>query len=197
MTTVLISYDYRCPFAKIMHMHVLGAQRAGLDLNIVFSPWTMSQGHRDNPLLDVWDDPSKMNELCALAASASVRDTQPAHFATVHEALFRARHERFIRLATWVEVAQILEEVGVDVDLVAKDMATGRPLGVLRDTFRHFETLEAFGVPTFVINGDATFVRYMDAPTSDESSRDLIESLVALMTTRPALNEFKHTRLPN
>ena len=56
---------------------------------------------------------------------------------------------------------------------------------------------EAFGVPTFVVNGDATFVRYMVPPTDDGAeSAKIIESLITLMALQPDLNEFKHTRLP-
>ena len=52
-------------------------------------------------------------------------------------------------------------------------------------------------MPTFVVGGDATFVRYMKPPTGEaQDSIKLIESLVALIATEPELNEFKHTRLP-
>jgi len=52
-------------------------------------------------------------------------------------------------------------------------------------------------VPTFVLNDDATFVRYMSEPSGDRSqSVELIETLLAMMTDRPDLNEFKHTQVP-
>jgi hypothetical protein len=64
------------------------------------------------------------------------------------------------------------------------------------ESFREFERYEAFGVPTFVVGGDATFVRYMNPPTNDASaSIALIESLVTLMSDQSALNEFKHTKV--
>ena len=59
------------------------------------------------------------------------------------------------------------------------------------------ERYEAFGVPTFVVDNDATFVRYMTAPNGDAAaSAAIIESLVTLMATQSDLNEFKHTRVP-
>jgi hypothetical protein len=63
------------------------------------------------------------------------------------------------------------------------------------ESFREFERYEAFGVPTFVVNGDATFVRYMNPPTEPTASIALVESLIDLMTNQVALNEFKHTKV--
>jgi hypothetical protein len=60
------------------------------------------------------------------------------------------------------------------------------------------ERYEAFGVPTFVVGPDATFVRYMNPPTDDaQASIKIIDSLVTLMVEQPELNEFKHTRVAN
>jgi len=48
-----------------------------------------------------------------------------------------------------------------------------------------------------VIGNDATFVRYMNGPTSDaQASIAVIESLVSMMANQPEINEFKHTRAP-
>ena len=51
-------------------------------------------------------------------------------------------------------------------------------------------------MPTFLIGNDATFVRYMTEPVSDDNSAQIITSLVTLMASQGDLNEFKHTRLP-
>ena len=47
-----------------------------------------------------------------------------------------------------------------------------------------------FGVPTFVTDDDAVFVRYMERGRAD----DLVRTLDLLEWNR--LNEFKRTRLP-
>src|SRR5487761_2606750 len=103
MTTFGLSYDYRCPFAKNSHLHVLAALGVGADFDVEFIPWTMSQGHRAPGAVDVWDDPQHDQALLALAVSVSVRDQQPEHFLAAHETLFRARHERAIRLVSLSE----------------------------------------------------------------------------------------------
>jgi hypothetical protein len=193
--TFQLSYDYRCPFAKNIHLHVVTALRAGADFDVTFVPWTMSQGYRASGAPDVWDDPTRDAEHLALAVSTSVRDLQPEHFLDAHEALFRARHERAIRLVNEDEIKEALRGIGVDLDLVFDDVSSRRPHKVIGESFREFERYEAFGVPTFVVDGDATFVRYMNPPTDTTASIALIESLVTLMTNDSALNEFKHTKV--
>ena len=196
MPDVTVSYDYRCPFAKNIHLHLVAALRHGTQFAVTFAPWTMSQGHKEESEPDVWDDPSRDAEHLALAVSVSVRDEQPEHFLGVHEAFYRARHERGQRLVEWDQIVEILRPLHVDVERVSADVASRRPHRVLADTYREFAGYEAFGVPTFVVNGDATFVRYMDPPTDDSSaSVALLEQLYGLMTTSTALNEFKHTRV--
>lgn len=197
MTEFKISYDYRCPFAKNLHLHLVRALRAGAEWSVEFSPWTMSQGHRAEGAPDVWADPTKDPDLLALAVSVSVRDHQPDRFLDAHEALFRARHESGLRLASWEDIDKALANVQLDVDAIRRDVASRRPHGIIADTFHEFERYEAFGVPTVVIDGDGTFIRYMSAPDgNDAASVDLITRLIALMTRDADLNEFKHTRVP-
>jgi hypothetical protein len=191
-----LSFDYRCPFAKNIHLHVVTALRAGADLDVNFAPWSLSQGSRaDGP--DVWNDPAYDADLIALAAAISVRDQQSEYFLDAHEALFRARHDRAIRLVTLDEISNVLAPLGIDMAKVAADVASRRPHDVIAASHKEFDRFEAFGVPTFVVNDDATFVRYMSEPSDDPAeSVELITSLLAMMTNRADLNEFKHTQLP-
>ena len=62
-----LSFDYRCPFAKNMHLHVITALRAGADLNVTFMPWSLSQGSRADGAPDVWNDPAYDDDLLSLA----------------------------------------------------------------------------------------------------------------------------------
>lgn len=197
MQSFKLSYDYRCPFAKNIHLHAVAALRAGADLSIEFSPWTMSQGYRDEGAPDVWADPSKDADLLALAVSVSIRDQQPEHFLDAHEALFRGRHEQGLALKSWADIEAALATTNVDLEAVRRDVDARRPHAVIGATFREFEGYEAFGVPTFVVNGDATFVRYMRAPSDDDqASAKLFDSLLTLMSSEVDLNEFKHTKVP-
>jgi 2-hydroxychromene-2-carboxylate isomerase len=197
VTSFDLSYDYRCPFAKNIHLHVLTALRAGADFEVNFVPWTLSQGYRAEGAPDVWDDSAFDEDLLSLCASVSVRDQQPEHFLGAHEALFRARHERAVRLVTMEEIDGVLSPIGVDMEQVRADVTSRRPHKVIGQCYDEFSRYEAFGVPTFVVGDDATFVRYMSAPSNDaQASVRIIESLVNLMANQSDLNEFKHTRLP-
>jgi predicted DsbA family dithiol-disulfide isomerase len=191
-----VSYDYRCPFAKNIHLHLVTALQAGADFQVNFIPWTLSQGYREDGAPDVWNDLARDSELLALAVSTSIRDQQPDLFLAAHEALFKARHERAIRLVTIEEIDEVLGPVGVDMQRVRDDVATRRPHQVIGESFAQYERYEAFGVPTFVVNGDATFVRYMTAPGDHAyDSIKMLDALVTMMELEPALNEFKHTRV--
>jgi 2-hydroxychromene-2-carboxylate isomerase len=192
-----LSFDYRCPFAKNIHLHVVTALRAGADFDVNFAPWSLSQGSRSDGATDVWNDPAYDGDLLALAAGISVRDQQSEYFLDAHEALFRARHDRAIRLVTLDEISNVLAPLGVDMAKVAADVASRRPHEVIAASHKEFDRFEAFGVPTFVVNGDATFVRYMSEPSDEPAeSVELITSLLTMMTSRADLNEFKHTQLP-
>jgi hypothetical protein len=192
-----LSFDYRCPFAKNIHLHVIAALRAGADFDVTFAPWSLSQGSRGDGAPDVWNDPAYDADLISLAAAISVRDEQSAFFLDAHEALFRARHDRAIRLVTLDEISNVLAPLGVDMAMVAADVASRRPHDVIAASHKEFDRFEAFGVPTFVVNDDATFVRYMSEPSDDPvASIELVNSLLTLMTSGSDLNEFKHTQLP-
>lgn len=198
MSSFDLSFDYRCPFAKNLHLHVISALRAGADFDVNFMPWSLSQGSRADGAPDVWNDPAYDTDLLSLAVGISIRDQQPALFLDAHEALFRARHGGRKRLVTLEEISDVLSPLGVDMSMVAADVASRRPHDVIAASHKEFDRFEAFGVPTFVVNEEATFVRYMKEPSDDaQASVELITTLVTMMESRPDLNEFKHTQLPN
>lgn len=192
-----LSFDYRCPFAKNMHLHVITALRAGADFDVTFMPWSLSQGSRADGAPDVWNDPAYDGDLLSLAVGISIRDQQSDVFLDAHEAFFRARHGGRKRLVTLDEIGEVLVPLGVDMSMVAADVASRRPHDVIAASHKEFDRFEAFGVPTFVVDDQATFVRYMNEPSEDAlASVELITTLVNMMASRPALNEFKHTQLP-
>ena len=95
------------------------------------------------------------------------------------------------------QIEQVLADQDIDLATIRDDVASRRPHKVIGANFERYEALEAFGVPTFVVGSDATFVRYMTGPTDDaQASIKLIDSIVTLIEAQPELNEFKHTRVP-
>jgi len=191
-----VTYDYLCPFARIVHEHLVEGLRAAAGWDVTFTPWTLLQGHNDDGAPDVWDDASRSNDLVALEAGLAVRDAWPDRFLDVHLALFRARHDRSMRLASREDVAIVLREVALDPDAVFEVVDGGAARKEIAASWRRLvDEHEAFGVPTFVVGDDAVFVRLMDLPADGGDATRTIEQIVSLMVDRPTINEFKHTTI--
>lgn len=197
MTTFSVSYDYRCPFAKNMHLHLIEALREGAPWNVTFVPWTLSQVHREEGEPDAWDNPARRDDHVALAAGWWISEYDPDHFLDAHEALFKARHHDGAALKSIDEVRSALRHTGVSLEQLTNALEEDAPYKALGEAFRSYEPYESFGVPTFLLDGRATFVRYMKEPTGEEgASRRMIESLLDLMTNASDINEFKQTTVP-
>ena len=197
MTDFAVTWDYRCPFARNAHEHLIEGLRAGADWNVRFVPFSLGQVHVAEGEPDVWARPESDSGLLALRAGVVVRDRFPDRFLDVHEALFALRHDEGRHLEDEAEVRRVLGEQGVDADAVLAEIATGAPL----ETVRHEHTAAAddndvWGVPTFVSGDKAVFVRLMERPQGDgELARRTIDRVVDLLDGFPELNEFKHTSL--
>jgi len=192
-----VTWDYRCPFARNIHEHLVAGLADGADWDVSFLPFTLSQGHVPEGGTPVWDDPEKFDDLIALAAGVVVRDQYPDQFGEVHVALFAARHDEGLDIRNPAVIATILDAHGVPGDKVLAEIETGGPIDEIRKA--HIQAvgeLSIFGVPTFVVDGRAVFVRQMNRPEGDGAlARRTIENIVELMEQQPDLNEFKYTTL--
>ncbi len=192
-----MTYDYRCPFARNAHEHLVVALRAEAEWDVELTPFSLSQAHVEEGGVPVWDDPAKAPDLLAIEASLVVRDEFPDNFYDVHIGLFSARHDRSLDLRDESVVRDVLRAAGVDADGVLRIVADGGP----HETFRKeheaaVNNHQVFGVPTFVVDDKAAFVRIMTRPGDDSSeARSTIDAVLALFDEHPELNEFKHTSL--
>ena len=196
--TFAVTWDYRCPFARNGHEHVLAGLDAGAEWDVTFVPFFLNQGTGADGQ-DTWDDPAHQSDLLALAAGVAVRDLVPDRFPSVHQALFTARHAEGADLRDRGVVHAALTRAGVDADAVLAEVDSGWPAKVVRQEHeRYAQDFEVFGVPTFVVGGDAVFVRLMDRPEGDGArARATIDRVLGLIVDHPELNEFKFTRLSN
>ncbi len=191
-----ITWDYRCPFARIVHKHIVDGLLDGADWKVDFVPFSLGQVHVEEGETPIWERPEDDTGILALQAAVVVRDTAPDLFPTVHRALFEARHVEGAQLRDELVLRGLLEANGIDPDPVFAEVATGRPLEIIRDEHtRVANDLDVWGVPTFMADGRAAFVRLMDLPTDSADARRSIERIVDLLTGWPSLNEFKHTSL--
>jgi len=192
-----VTWDYRCPFARNAHEHLVTALADGADWDVTFLPFSLSQVHVPEGGIPVWDDPGKFKDLVALAAGVVVRDQYPAQFGAVHHALFSARHDQSLDLREAAVVAGVLDAAGVPGDKVLAELAGGGPIEeIKRSHLMAVNEWSVFGVPTFVVDGRAVFVRLMSRPQGDAAlARRTIEGIVRLVDEQPDLNEFKFTTL--
>lgn len=192
-----VTWDYRCPFARNAHEHLLTALEAGADWDVHFVPFSLGQVHVAEGDTDVWDAPEKDTGIVALQAGVVVRDRFPERFHAVHRDLFAARHDHGLKLKDPDVVRDVLARHAVDVDEVFASIDDGTALKQIRSEHEAaVEQHNVWGVPTFIAGDEAVFVRLMDRSpegTDPAVSRRSIESIIGLLDEWPNLNEFKHT----
>jgi 2-hydroxychromene-2-carboxylate isomerase len=192
-----ITWDYRCPFARNAHEHVIDALEAGADWDVTFVPFSLGQVHVAEGQPDVWDDPESDTGLLALQAGVVVRDKFPDKFLAVHRALFALRHDEGLQLKEPTEIRRVLEGAGVDADAVFDEIATGRPLQLVKEEHTAAaEQHKVWGVPTFVQHDQSVFVRLMNRPQGDGALATTTVERVLDLLTWTELNEFKHSSIP-
>lgn len=191
---IAVSFDYRCPFARNAHEAMIQAERSGAlpDVRWRFLPFSLDQVHVPENEPPVWERPSEERGggVLALCYGIAIRDTMPEKFLDAHEALFAARHDHGRRLNDVPTLHETLSSVGVDPDTIASEVDSGQPLTTL--AAEHDEALErwkVFGVPTFIEDETAVFVRFMERGRVD----DLTRMIDLLQWER--FNEFKRTTI--
>jgi 2-hydroxychromene-2-carboxylate isomerase len=195
-----VTWDYRCPFARNAHEHVLTGLAAGAEWDVRFVPFSLGQVHVAEGEPDVWDEPDRDSGILALQAAVVVRDRHPQHFPSVHRALFAARHDEGQHLEDPEVVRRVLAGHDVDPDEVLSAVTGGAALRRVRS--EHEEVVashQVWGVPTFLVGEQAVFVRLMNrAPAGSDPSASVsaIERIIGLMAGWTDLNEFKHTSVP-
>jgi 2-hydroxychromene-2-carboxylate isomerase len=192
-----ITFDYRCPFARNAHEHVLAALAGGADLRVRFVPFSLSQVHVAEGATPVWEDPAARDDLIALAAGIVVRDRHEDLFPAAHLALFAARHDHSGDLRDETVVRAALASAGVDDTEVFAELAAGWPFELLREEHETAVTRHSvFGVPTFIAGDEAVFVRLMTRPQGDNAlARATIDRVLDLLVEHTDLNEFKRTTI--
>lgn len=196
MISFAINWDYRCPFARIVHRHVVDGLLDGAGWDVTFVPFSLGQVHVEDGDAPIWERPEDDSGLLALQAAVVVRDQHPERFLPLHRAIFEARHADGAHIRDEDVLRGLLAANDVDPDPVFAEIATGAPLATVRD--EHTTTvkdLDVWGVPTFMAGGRAAFVRLLELPTDATDARRSVERCVELLEGWPQLNEFKHTTL--
>ncbi|MGC9963670.1 MAG: DsbA family protein [Acidimicrobiales bacterium] len=194
-----VTWDYRCPFARNAHEHLLDALDDGAPYDVTFVPFSLNQMHLEEGDPAVFDDPTRHRDLLAMLVGIVVRDRRPDRWRTVHRALFALRHDDSRDLRDESELRAALEREGVDAEYVFGEIASGWPLDTFRKEHDAAERDHAvWGVPTFIVGDQAAFVRIMTRPKGDGAvARRAIDRILDTLEDFPELNELKHTSIKN
>jgi hypothetical protein len=195
--TFALTFDYRCPYARIAHEHVIAGLRAGAEWDVRFLPFSLAQAHVEEGEPPVWVRPEVDSGLLALQVSLAVRDTQPDLFLDVHHALFEHRHANAGHLRERDQLAPVLAATDVDVDAVWAEVDSGRPLVTVEKEHTGFvESHNVWGVPTFIVDDAAVFIRLLELPNGDSQLAVKTVERILDQIAWSSLNEFKHTSIP-
>jgi hypothetical protein len=193
--TVSVTWDYRCPFARNAHEHLIAGLNGGAAWDVRFLVFSLEQAHVEEGAIPVWEEPDRHPGLVANLARVVVRDRMPERFLEVHNALFAARHDQSLDLREPSVISRALDSSGVDGAAVLAEVKDGWPLEVLK--VEHSDAvnrLDVFGVPTAISGDDAAFVRLMHRPAGNAALAErTIDRVLDLLDGWPELNEFKHT----
>lgn len=192
-----LNFDYRCPYARIVHNHVITGLRGGADWNVTFTPFCLGQAHVEDGQSDIWDRPYDDSGIVALQAAIAVRETQPQFFIPVHYAIFEYRHTQNGNLRERGPLNEVIAPCGVDIGAMWSEVDSGSPLATIKDEHTRFASSHSvWGVPTFIVDDKAVFVRLLDLPLGDAAlAINTIERALDNIAWS-SLNEFKHTSVP-
>ena len=198
MRRFALTHDYLCPFARNAAEVVVHALQAGEPFEVDFRAFSLSQVHLEEGETPVWEPGAEPRSgVLALQWGLAVRDELPERFPDVHLALFAARHDQGRDLNDPEVLAAAVASAGVDPDEVAKLVAGGAPAAALAaDHTWAADTARVFGVPTFVTDRRAVFVRLMGRPDTPAAARATLDRVLAMVEDWPDLNEFKATAIP-
>lgn len=197
MAQFAVTYDYLCPFARIANEIVIRALEGGAGHDVAFRPFSLSQVHLEEGEPPVWQTEPRPSGVLALEWGLAVRDEFPEAFNAAHLALFSARHDDGRDLNDLEVLREAIGSAGLDPDAVAKVVAGGQPAKTLAAEHTWgVEQHRVFGVPTFVFDQRAVFIRLMSRKPEAAEARATLDHLLEILTGWPELNELKTTRVP-
>ena len=109
-----ITWDYRCPYARNAHEHVVAALQAGAPWDVRFVSFSLDQAHVKDGDVAVWDEPDRYPGLLANEVGIVLRNLFPERFLSAHVALFAARHDQSLDTRKRDVMVQVLNEQGIE-----------------------------------------------------------------------------------
>ena len=192
-----LTWDYRCPYGRIAHDHVVTGLLNGADWDVTFLPFSLGQSHVEEGMPPIWETPQLDSGIFALQVGVAARDADVLKFAHFHHAMFEYRHTRAGNLNDRTAISTMLGQAGFDADEIFATVDGGGPLATIaREHMQYVNSHQVWGVPTFVVGDSAVFVRLLQTAGGD--ARVAIDTVNRILDNIdwPILNEFKHTSVP-
>lgn len=193
-----VTWDYLCPFARNAHEHLIAGLKGGADWDVKFRFFSLAQTHIEEGGAPVWEDPTAHSGVLAGLAGIVVREKQPERFLDGHLALFSARHDQGVDLRDGEQLAKALDSAGFDGAGILEEAQSGWPVEMAKSEHEEsVQSWEVFGVPTFIADGRAVFVRLMTRPEGDAKlAEKTVDRVLDIFGGFPELNEYKFTKIP-
>ena len=192
-----VTWDYRCPYGRIAHNHIVTGLLAGANWDVTFLPFCLGQSHVDEGMPPIWETPHLDSGLFALQVGMAARDTDQEKFWTFHLNTFEYRHTKAGNLNKRENIAELLTDAGFNADDIFGQVEEGTPLRKIADEhMRYVKSHDVWGVPTFIKNDAAVFVRLLDPALGDSALAISTVNRILDNLEWPILNEFKHTSIP-
>lgn len=192
-----LTWDYRCPYGRIAHDHVVTGLLGGADWNVTFLPFSLGQPHVEPGMPPIWETPHLDSGIFALQVGIAARDTDPEKFLRFHHATFEYRHTRAGNLNDRGALSSMLTDAGFEADEIFALVDTGQPLATIGEEHsRYVASHDVWGVPTFVVGDKAVFVRLLDLAAGDAARAVATIDRILDTIDWDILNEFKHTSVP-
>ena len=192
-----VTWDYRCPYGRIAHNHIVTGLLGGANWDVTFLPFCLGQAHVDEGMPPIWETPHADTGLFALQVGMAARDTDKEKFWTFHLNTFEYRHTKAGNLNKRENIAELLTDAGFNTNDIFGQVEEGTPLRkIAEEHMRYVKSHEVWGVPTFIKDDAAVFVRLLDPALGDATLA--INTVNRLLDNLewPILNEFKHTSIP-
>jgi hypothetical protein len=197
MSRFAVTFDYLCPFARIANELVVRAQEAGAGHEVSFRAFSLTQVHLEEDATPVWETDPPPSGVLALRYGLAVRERFPDRFPAAHLALFDVRHEHGDDLNDPAVLDAAVASAGLDPAEVARAAADADVAKALAaDHTWGVTEHRVFGVPTFVTDERAVFVRLMRRSPGGEPAVATLDRLLEMIDSWTDLNEFKATRIP-
>ena len=194
--TFAVTWDYRCPFARNAHEHLLDALEGGAHWDVTFVPFSLGQVHVAEGEPDIWETPEKDSGLLALQAGRGRAGPAPRAVPRRPPGPVRRPPRRRPQLeGPRRDRRRAHEQRRGRRRPCFAEIAEGWPLETIRkehEAAANDHTV--WGVPTFISGERAVFVRLMDRPQGDAAhATRSVERVIDLLDGWPELNEFKWT----